>query len=392
MPEKPPINRLSGGDRNTINHQTVIGAINIMQKNMHKTMQKSISKTGSKMLKIVCSGTGYFSQFHYEAWTRLPNAKIVGVNNRNIAKAQAFANTYNIECYDSDLEALLIKCKPDLVDIITPPETHLNAVKTAAKLGIDVICQKPFGETLSQAQEMVEIARKANIQVIIHENFRFMPWYRHIKTLLNTHRIGDVLNVEFKLRPGDGQGPEAYLARQPYFQTMPKFLVHETAIHLVDTFRFLFGEPIQLFAKLRRCNPHICGEDSGVIIFEFADNIQAIFDGNRLLDHSSSNARRTMGEMEIAGTKGEIRLNGEGQIFVREFAQQNFVEQRYDWRDQHFGGDCVFNTIEHIAMQYLYDKPIENQAHEYLKNIEIEHAIYESAERGKLIDLTKRGA
>ena len=34
----------------------------------------------------------------------------------------------------------------------------------------------------------------------------------------------------------------AYLERQPYFQTMPRFLVHETAIHLVDVFRFLLGE------------------------------------------------------------------------------------------------------------------------------------------------------
>ena len=36
-------------------------------------------------------------------------------------------------------------------------------------------------------------------------------------------------------RFGDGQGPRAYLDRQPYFQTMPRLLVHETAIHWIDT-------------------------------------------------------------------------------------------------------------------------------------------------------------
>lgn len=343
----------------------------------------------SNTLKVVCSGTGYFSQFHYEAWSRIDDVMIVGVNNRNVTKAIEFSKNYNISDYDNDLEALLTRCKPDLVDVITPPETHLQAVKIAASLGIDVICQKPFGENLRQAQEMTQIAKNAGICLIIHENFRFMPWFRKIKKLLNEKVLGDVLNVEFKLRPGDGQGPQAYLDRQPYFQQMPKFLVHETAIHLVDTFRFLFGEPNSLFAKIRRCNPVIKGEDSALILFEFDNNIQAVFDGNRLLDHNATNTRRTMGEMEIVGTAGELRLNGEGKITLRKFASSEVREIPYLWQDQYFGGDCVFNTIKHIAEHYLNGQPIENQAYEYLSNIKIEQAIYESAESGSLIKLPK---
>ena len=55
-------------------------------------------------------------------------------------------------------------------------------------------------------------------------------------------RSGALHGVAFRLRPGDGQGPRAYLDRQPYFQTMPRLLVVETAIHWIDTFRFLMGE------------------------------------------------------------------------------------------------------------------------------------------------------
>lgn len=339
----------------------------------------------SKVVNVVCSGTGYFSQFHYEAWSRLDNAVIVGVNNRNIVKAADFADTYNIAEHDSDLDALLSRCKPDIVDIITPPETHLHSVKVAAKHGVDVICQKPFGENLQQAQEMTKIAEQAGIKLIIHENFRFMPWFRKIKQLLDDCAIGEVLNTEFKLRPGDGQGPEAYLARQPYFQQMPKFLVHETAIHLVDTFRYFFGEPNNVFAKLRRCNPIIKGEDAGLILFEFKNSIQAVFDGNRLLDHAATNTRRTMGEMEIAGTEGEIRLNGEGVITLRRFSELEPKVQEYDWQDQFFGGDCVFNTIQHIVEHYVNGTVLENQGIDYLNNIKIENAIYESAASGRLI-------
>lgn len=338
-------------------------------------------------LNVVCSGTGYFSQFHYEAWTRLANVKIVGVNNRTIEKAQEFAKTYSIRHSSDDLDALLQNCQADILDIITPPETHLASVKLAAKYGLDVICQKPFGVDLEQAQAMVDIAQQAGIKLVVHENFRFMPWYRAIKKVLHDKILGEVLNVCFKLRPGDGQGPNAYLARQPYFQDMPKFLVHETAIHIVDTFRFLFGEPLNVFAKLRRCNPHIKGEDAGLILFEFPNGVEAVFDGNRLLDHQASNTRRTMGELEIAGTQGELRLNGEGEISIREFGKLTWQKLDFPWQDQHFGGDCVFKTIQHIAEHYLADGPLENQGFEYLRNIAIEDAIYASSQSKQVIHL-----
>lgn len=338
-------------------------------------------------LNVACSGTGYFSQFHYEAWTRLHQVNLVGVCNRTLTHAEAFAKKYDIPLFDDDLRRLLEQCKPDLVDIITPPVTHLSAVKIAAELGIDVVCQKPFGETILQAQAMVAIAKEAGIKLIVHENFRFMPWYRKIKLLLNNGELGEVLNAEFKLRPGDGQGPEAYLTRQPYFQKMPKFLVHETAIHLVDTFRFLFGEPRSVYAQLRRCNPAIKGEDAGIIVFDFPKSIQAVFDGNRLLDHSATNTRRTMGELEIIGTQAELRLDGEAKLWLRRFGKQTRSEITFDWNDQNFGGDCVFETIQHIVQHFCSDTPLENQGFEYMKNILIENAIYTSSEEGRKMDL-----
>jgi len=52
---------------------------------------------------------------------------------------------------------------------------------------------------------------------------------REARHLVDAGRIGMPLHVTFRLRPGDGQGPQAYLARQPYFQNMPRFLIHEPA-------------------------------------------------------------------------------------------------------------------------------------------------------------------
>ena len=67
-------------------------------------------------------------------------------------------------------------------------------------------------------------------------------------------RVGDLYQIAFRMRPGDGRGPDAYLSRQPYFQKMERFLVHETAVHWIDTFRYLAGDPVAVYADLRRIN------------------------------------------------------------------------------------------------------------------------------------------
>jgi predicted dehydrogenase len=78
---------------------------------------------------------------------------------------------------------------------------------------------------------------------VVHENFRFQPWHREIKGLLEAGTVGTRLHsLTFRSRPGDGWGPGAYLNRQPYFRTMPRLLLHETGVPFIDTFRYLAGE------------------------------------------------------------------------------------------------------------------------------------------------------
>ena len=139
--------------------------------------------------------------------------------------------------------------------------------------------------------------------------------------------IGEWLQATFQLRPGDGQGPRAYLDRQPYFQKMPRLLIHETGIHFIDTFRYLFGDPKDLYADLRRLNSAIAGEDSGYFLFGFDGGKRALFDGNRLLDHPAENHRLTMGELLIEGTEGVLKLTGNGAVSYRKSGQQNWSIQ-----------------------------------------------------------------
>ncbi len=344
----------------------------------------------TRKLRVATTGSGYFSQFHYNGWRRMADAgdiDLVAICNRTRSKAEGFAERYGIAAVYQDFEAMLADADIDLVDVITPPQTHADYVRAAVDKGVAVICQKPFTPDLQQAEKLVAHIEAAGGRVFIHEDFRFQPWYPKIKSLIDDGAIGVPYQASFRLRPGDGQGPDAYLGRQPYFQKMPRFLVHETAIHLIDTFRFLFGEVVSVFAQLNRLNPAIAGEDAGIILFNFADGKRALFDGNRLADHAADNRRLTMGEMRIEGAGGTITLDGFGTIRLRPFGDKHAREISYDWNDIDYAGDCVYLTNKHIVDHLRHGVPAMNTASEYLANLRIEEAVYRSAETGSAIDL-----
>ncbi|MBW4708968.1 Gfo/Idh/MocA family oxidoreductase [Roseobacter sp. YSTF-M11] len=334
-------------------------------------------------LCVACLGAGYFSQFHYDAWARISDATLVGSADHDLAAARATG----LPAFET-LGDMLADTSPDILDIILPPAAHLEAITAALAAGVQtIICQKPFCRDLEEATGVTEHAERAGANLIVHENFRFMPWYRAIKTAIDAGRIGTPLQAGFRLRPGDGQGPRAYLDRQPYFQQMPRFLIHETGVHWVDTFRFLFGNPTAVYADLRQINPVIRGEDAGYVLFDHPNGVRALFDGNRHCDHPSDNHRRTMGEAEFEGTDGTLMLSGDGSVAFRAKGQMTHETVLPADRSPGFGGDCVFHLQTHVVLSIRTGAAFENTARDYLDVVRIKDAIYKSAKTGRKLPL-----
>jgi predicted dehydrogenase len=166
---------------------------------------------------------------------------------------------------------------------------------------------------------------------------------------------------------------------------MERFLIHETAIHLIDVYRYLFGDIKSVFASLSRLNKNIKGEDTGIVLIDFANGIKGLFDGNRLSDHVANDRRLTIGEMIIEGSKGTIRLNGNGEIFFRKFQENNEKLIKYKWSNKGFAGDSVFYYQKDVMEHFTKGKHLVNSAEDYLNNLIIEDAIYKSNKYKKLV-------
>lgn len=334
-----------------------------------------------KKYTVAGIGAGYFAGFQYRAWNRIPGVKVTAMCNRHIEKAKPIMEECGIANHYVDYREMLDKEKPDIVDIITPPETHLEMCREAAIRGIHIICQKPLAPAYTEAEDIVRTVSGKNMRFMVHENWRFQPWYRKIKEMLQLGVIGEPHTIYFRSRMGDGWGENAYIPRQPYFREYPRFLVYENGIHFIDTFRYLFGEVDEVYADLRRINPVIKGEDTAHVLFKMSNGIRGFWDANRYNEPNYNNARFTFGESLIEGTNGSIRLYPDGSITLKQLGKAE-EKQSYEMSNMEFAGDCVYATQKHFIECLFNGVEFESNGFDYLRSIAVQEAIYRSAESG----------
>lgn len=326
-------------------------------------------------LRGAIAGCGFFGQIHLEGWRRIPEAKIVAACDTDLEKAEQSAPL----AFD-DLEWMLDEVKPDFLDVATRPELHLPMLRIAAARGIPVICQKPMAPRWEECLEMVRVAESAGIPFMIHENWRWQPWYRVVAEEMASGRMGGPVTYTFRTRKRDGVGEEPYLL-QPYFREMPRLLLFETLVHHIDTARFLFGELETVYARLRRVNPRIQGEDQVLVVASHASGLGGVIDGNRFLDPAPDSP--PLGEAMFEFENGALRVSAVGDVFRvtpggEELVWKNGVTAGYR-------GDSVRATSQHFVECLSGGRPFETPGRDYLITVAAVEAGYKSHETGAAV-------
>ena len=343
----------------------------------------------STKLRGVCLGAGYFSHYQYEAWQRMPDVEIVAVVNRNVERAREVAAKFGVARVAgwNELSALLDETKPDFVDIITPPETHLEVVRLAVERGIAIICQKPLAPNWAEAVQVVETARRGGVRFMVHENWRWQPWYREMKRQLEAGALGELFSIGVRMRMGDGWAADAYLARQPFFRTYPRLFVYETGVHYLDTFRFLGGEIATVYARLQQRNPDIAGEDAAQIVCGFRSGATAVLDASRYNETANAaDPRYTFGTVRLDGSRAHLELDPAGNLSLKPLGQAVRALEYPHTRDG-FAGDSVYALQRHFVDCMRSGREFESTGDDYLKTVALVEACYRSHAEGRVIEV-----
>jgi D-apiose dehydrogenase len=331
-------------------------------------------------------GAGYFASFQYEAWSRIPEVEITAICDRSEPKARSLMAQYGIARYYEEWQRMIESERPSFVDIITPPAAHEEMCAFAATHGVHIICQKPLAPALGTSKRIVEIAKAADVRFMVHENWRWQPWYRKIKEIRDAGGIGTFAHINFLMRVGDGWGDNPYSPRQPYFRDYPRLLIYETGVHFIDTFRFLLGNVTSVFAQVRRLNPLIRGEDAACLLLTFANGATAVLDANRYNEGETKTPRFTFGQLRIDGTLGHLIMDGDADIRLKVLGGP-VQDVRYQRENKNFAGDCVYFLQRHFIDCMLSGKEFESNGEDYLETIKVVEAAYDSAETAKAVVL-----
>ncbi|MDL1970611.1 MAG: Gfo/Idh/MocA family oxidoreductase [Candidatus Desulfofervidaceae bacterium] len=144
-------------------------------------------------IKVGVIGVGYLGQYHAEKYAHLPEAELVGVMDINLTRAKEVAGRFHCEAF-SELPPLLAKV--EAISVVVPTQAHYQVAKECLVRGKHVLLEKPMTTTLTEADELIELAGKQGVILQVGHLERFNPavaaLFPHLQNpmFIEAHRLG----------------------------------------------------------------------------------------------------------------------------------------------------------------------------------------------------------
>jgi predicted dehydrogenase len=127
-----------------------------------------------------------------------------------------------------------------------PPDSQIGVIEEIIKHRKHIrgiLAQKPLGVNYAQAVEIVKLCKKAKITLAVNQNMRYDQSIRACKDLLDRGVLGEPVLATIDMR--------AIPHWMPWQQRQGWVTLRIMSIHHLDTFRYLFGDPVRVFASVR---------------------------------------------------------------------------------------------------------------------------------------------
>jgi predicted dehydrogenase len=188
------------------------------------------------MLRVGVIGYGYWGPNVVRNFHSLGSAKVVSICDQSEASLRRAKQAYPDVHVTTDCSELLASPEIDAIAVITPVWTHFELARRALLSGKHLFIEKPFTSTSQQAEELIELAEKRGLTIMVDHTFLFTGAVRKIRQLIDDNTLGKLyyydsmrvnlglfqhdVNVLWDLAPHDlsivdyliGQKPEAVVA------------------------------------------------------------------------------------------------------------------------------------------------------------------------------------
>jgi predicted dehydrogenase len=198
------------------------------QANLGESFTTSVS---SASIRVGVIGYGYWGPNVVRNFSHSENARVAGICDINASSTRRARQAFPEIPVTNDPADLMTSPDVDAIAVITPVWTHYDLAKQALENGKHVFVEKPFTSTSQQAQELIELAERKGLKMMVDHTFLFTGAVRKIRQLIDNGTLGKLyyydstrvnlglfqhdINVIWDLAPHDLSIMDYLIASQP---------------------------------------------------------------------------------------------------------------------------------------------------------------------------------
>ena len=249
-----------------------------------------------RTLRVGVVGYGFAGKtFHAPVLAGVPGLDLAAVASSDAAKVQA---DWPGMAVDADPHGLFARPDIDLVVIATPNDSHHSLARAALLAGKHVVVDKPFTQTLAEAQDLAGLARTTGKLLAVFQNRRFDGDFLTLRSLLEAGTLGPIVYVESHF---DRYRPQVL----PRWRDRPGAggIWPDLGAHLADQALQLFGAPVAINADMAPIREGAVTEDYFHVQLRYASGLRVVL-------HSTTLAAEAAPRFLVHGRLGSYSKHG----------------------------------------------------------------------------------
>jgi predicted dehydrogenase len=337
-------------------------------------------------MRVGLIGTGAIANKHADSYREI-GYQLVAASNRSEQKGREFAQRNGAE-FVADYRDLCRRPDIDFVDVCAFPDSRLAMTREAIANGKHVLLQKPIALKLDEAEEMIRLARQADLRLGVVSQRRFDDATIFLRKAIEQGRLGRILEADTYVK---------WHRPQPYYDRPGKgawevegggALINQ-AIHGVDLLLYLAGPAKHVFADWQLAAAHTMeSEDVINALVRYQSGATGVIQASTAI--LPGYPERT----EIHGTKGTAIVAGDKLSAWNVEGDPGDDAPVAQQGPESGASDPMAISIEPMKRQFLdFGDAIKNHrppvcaGEDGYRALQLVLAAYESARGGKKIDL-----
>ncbi|WP_440112973.1 Gfo/Idh/MocA family protein [Paenibacillus sp. QZ-Y1] len=197
-------------------------------------------------IKVAVFGCGAIAERrHIPEYAVNENVELVAFADPIVERAEKMAETYGGKAYSS-YEELLANETVDAVSVCTPNYLHAPMAIAAANAGKHVLVEKPMAVSTEEGEQMIEAAKKNGVYLMVGHNQRLMPPHVKAKEILDSGKLGKVLNFRTSFGHPGPEGWSVDGAESWFFRKEEAIMgaMGDLGVHKSDFIRYLLNDEV----------------------------------------------------------------------------------------------------------------------------------------------------